>query len=111
VTEIGTGGMRRPANPGNFCATPTAKKNEQAGEEIDEPRRGKILGDVNRDRTKQWRQLRLENKNEASDLEAHNENEQHKARRQNNFFIEIQNMIFTDVIIIPLSFYYWNIKI
>jgi hypothetical protein len=91
MTEIGTCVMRRPANLGNFCATPTAKK-KQAGEEIDEPRRGKILGDATRDRTKQWRQLRLENENETSDLEgasSHNKNEQHKARRKNNFFIEI----------------------
>jgi hypothetical protein len=39
-----------------------------------------------------WRQLRPENENETSDLETsrpHNENEQHKPRRENKFLIEI----------------------
>jgi hypothetical protein len=63
------------------------------------------------------RQLRMENENQYSDLEAespHSKKEQHNAKRKNKFFywdpntIQIWN---TEVIILPPLFNYWNKKL
>jgi hypothetical protein len=62
-----------------------------------------------KEKTGRWSQLRPENKNEISDLETaspQNENEQHKARRENKVFIEIQDTITTNPRIPPSSLPY-----